>query len=94
MLVGNSASNGKSGQAPGTAGKEPEMNRVLFPVRLVFLEVIREWELFDADEGKDLAVEIREYYIPDFSNWKNHDPYAKEFRKLLRDLNTEASKAA
>ena len=37
--------------------------RVLFPVRLVSFGAIRDWELFDADEGKDLAVEIREYFI-------------------------------
>ena len=71
-----------------------EKKRVLFPVRLVSFEAIRDWELFDADEGKDLAAEICEYYIPDFSNWKNHDHYAKEFKKLLRDLKTEGSKAA
>ncbi len=71
-----------------------EKKRVLFPVRLVSFEAIRDWELFDADEGKDLAVEIREYYIPDFSDWKNHDPYAKGFDNLLRDLKTEGSKAA
>src|SRR5208282_3988984 len=47
-----------------------EKKRVLFPVRLVSFEAIRDWELFDADEGKDLAVEIREYFIPDFSDWK------------------------
>jgi len=29
-----------------------EKKRVLFPVRLVSLEGIRDWELFDADEGK------------------------------------------
>jgi len=71
-----------------------EKKRVLFPVRLVSFEAIRDWELFDADEGKDLAVEIREYYIPDFSDWKNHDSYAKAFQNLLRDLKTEDSKAA
>jgi hypothetical protein len=70
-----------------------EKKRVLFPVRLVSFEAIRDWELFDADEGKDLAIEIREYYIPDFSDWKNHDSYAKEFQNLLRDLTTEGSKA-
>ena len=41
---------------------------------------------FDADSGKDLAVELREYYIPDFSNWKAHDAFETEFAKLLRDL--------
>jgi len=70
-----------------------EKKRVLFPVRLASFEAIRDWELFDADEGKDLAVEIREYYIPDFSAWKNHDPYQKEFEKLLRDLRTEGAKS-
>jgi hypothetical protein len=68
-----------------------EKTRVLFPVRLVSFDAIRDWELFDADEGKDLATEIREYYIPDFSQWKNHDSYQKEFEHLLRDLRTDQS---
>ena len=67
-----------------------EKKRVLFPVRVVSLEAIRDWELFDADEGKDLAVEIRELFIPDFSEWKNHDPYAVGLKNLLRDLKTES----
>lgn len=33
-------------------------------------------------------MEIREYYIPDFSGWKEHDSYKREFEKLLRDLRT------
>jgi len=70
-----------------------EKKRVLFPVRMAAFDAIRDWELFDADEGKDLAVEIREYYIPDFSAWKEHDPYQKEFEKLLRDLRTEGAKS-
>jgi hypothetical protein len=73
---------------------EQEKKRVLFPVRLASFEAIRDWELFDADEGKDLAIEIREYYIPDFSDWKNHDSYAEGLENLLRDLKTEASQAA
>jgi hypothetical protein len=71
-----------------------EKKRVLFPVRLVSFDTLRDWELFDADEGKDLAVEIREYYIPDFSDWKNHNPYGEGLKNLLRDLKTEAPKAA
>ena len=70
-----------------------EKKRVLFPVRLVSFEAIRDWELF-TDEGKDLAVEIREYYIPDFSDWKNHDPYAEGLKNLLRDLKAEQTQAA
>src|SRR6185295_18350934 len=52
-----------------------ENRRKLFPLRLVDLESIQKWECFDADSGKDLAIELREYYIPDFSNWKDHDSF-------------------
>jgi hypothetical protein len=63
-----------------------ENRRKLFPIRLVDFETIQQWECFDADSGKDLAIELREYYIPDFSNWKDHDLFELEFAKLLRDL--------
>ena len=69
-----------------------ENKRVLFPVRLASYEALREWKLFDGDEGEDLATEIREYYIH-FSEWKNHDLDAREFEKLLRDLRREESKS-
>ena len=63
-----------------------EKKQVLFPIRLVDFEVLRAWECFDADAGKDSAREIREYFIPDFSNWRNHDSYRRGFEQLLRDL--------
>jgi uncharacterized protein YjbI with pentapeptide repeats len=63
-----------------------ENRRKLFPIRLVDFKSIQKWECFDADSGKDLALELREYYIPDFSNWKDHDVFEAEFAKLLRDL--------
>ena len=64
--------------------------RMLFPVRLVDFETLRNWECFDADTGKDSAREIREYFIPDFSQWKTaHDAYARAFDRLLKDLQTE-----
>ncbi len=47
---------------------------------------IKEWECFDADRGKDSAREIREYFIPDFSNWKDHDSYQQAFQRLVSDL--------
>lgn len=65
-----------------------ENRRKLFPIRLVDFDAVQKWECFDADSGKDLAVELREYYIPDFSNWKEHDAFEIEFSKLLRDLKT------
>lgn len=39
--------------------------------------------------GKDSAREIREYFIPDFSNWKTHEAYQPAFERLLRDLKLE-----
>jgi len=63
-----------------------EQRQVLFPVRLVPFEAIRAWECFDADTGKASAREIREYFIPDFSNWKDREAYRTAFQRLLRDL--------
>ena len=63
-----------------------EDKRVLFPVRLVEFETLRDWKCFDADTGKDSAREIREYFIPDFANWKDHDSYQNGFERLLKDL--------
>lgn len=66
-----------------------ENRRKLFPIRLVDYDTIRIWECFDADHGKDLAIEVREYYIPDFSNWKDHDSFERAFARLMRDLRAE-----
>ena len=63
-----------------------EQRRLLFPVRLVDYEAIKAWECFDADTAKDLATEIREYYIPDFTAWKEHDAFEAAVDRLLRDL--------
>lgn len=63
-----------------------ENRRKLFPIRLTDYDTLKEWECFDADCGKDLAVEVREFFIPDFSNWKSHDDFEKAFKRLLFDL--------
>ncbi len=63
-----------------------EKRQVLFPIRLIDFKTLQQWECFDSDTGKDSAKEIREYFIPDFSNWKNHDDYQKTFKKLIHDL--------
>jgi hypothetical protein len=60
--------------------------RKLFPIRLVPFKTIQEWRYFDADIGKDSAKELREYHIPDFSNWKDHDAFEAAFARLLADL--------
>jgi hypothetical protein len=71
-----------------------EKRQVLFPISLVSFEKIRDWKNFDADTGKDSAREIREYFIPDFSNWKDHDSYQAAFERLVTDLKTEEKKPA
>ena len=73
----------KARQAERQTGK-----RKLFPVRLMDFETLRDWKCFDGDGGKDLTVELREYFIPDFSNWKNHDSFETAFNRLLKDLKT------
>lgn len=60
-----------------------EDRQVLYPISLIPYEELKTWKLFDADEGRDLAAEIREYYIPDFSKEAN---YTQEFAELLRSL--------
>jgi hypothetical protein len=71
--------------------KEKEQDRrVLFPITLVNFLEIKKWKSFDADIGTDSAREIREYYIPDFTNWNSdHASYKKEFDRLRRDLKAE-----
>jgi hypothetical protein len=69
-----------------------EGKQLLFPITLVPFEAIKPWKLFDAEIGDDSAREIREYYIPDFSNWKNHDSYQTAFQRLVSDLKAGAGK--
>jgi uncharacterized protein YjbI with pentapeptide repeats len=71
--------------------KEKEQKRqALFPIRLVPFDEISDWKAFDADMGKDSAREVREYFIPDFSNWKDAKAYEAAFARLLKDLKASA----
>jgi hypothetical protein len=67
-----------------------EKRQILFPIRLCPFNEIEKWKAFDADTGKDMAREVREYLIPDFSGWKDHDKFEAAFAKLLRDLKADA----
>lgn len=62
--------------------------RKLFPVRLIDYETLERWVCRDSVSRKDLAEEVRQYFIPDFSNWKNHDSFESAFCRLLQDLRT------
>jgi TIR domain-containing protein len=78
------------GRRSAGSGDPRTARQKLFPIRLVSFDCIRDWNCFDADTGKDLAIELREYHIPDFSNWKNHDAFEAAFADLLRDLQAQA----
>jgi hypothetical protein len=63
--------------------------RKLFPVRLIDYETLEHWECRDSLSGRDLAEEVRQYFIPDFSNWKDHDQFEAAFARLLKDLRAD-----
>ncbi|MDT5272845.1 MAG: hypothetical protein QOH49_5031 [Acidobacteriota bacterium] len=69
-----------------------EDRRKLFPIAIVEFNRIKAWKCIDADTGKDLAKEVRKYFLPDFSNWKEHDAFEKAFERLLHDLRAEEAR--
>jgi hypothetical protein len=80
--------------ANARAKEKRQKQQVLFPISIVLFEKSRSWKLFDADAGIDSARELREYFIPDFSNWRNHDDYARAFDRLVRDLKSQGGTVA
>jgi hypothetical protein len=60
--------------------------RKLFPIRLIDYTALQNWECPDSRTGGDLAEEVRQYFIPDFTHWKDHDAFERAFARLLRDL--------
>jgi hypothetical protein len=68
-----------------------ENRQVLFPIGIATRNAIREWSAFDSDSGLDLAKLVRQYHIPDFSKWKDHDAFEASFARLLKDLKTDES---
>jgi uncharacterized protein YjbI with pentapeptide repeats len=73
--------------------EQVEGRKVLFPIRVAPFEEVKAWECFDTDTGRDMARQVREYHIPDFSGWKDHDSFEAGFARLLRDLKAEAERA-
>lgn len=66
--------------------EEEEGEQVLFPISIVPMEKIKSWECFDADTGRDLAIDIREFFVPDMSEWSNSKKYAEQIKRLLGGL--------
>lgn len=72
--------------------RERERNegvQMLFPVRIAPFDMIRKWTLFDADGGRDLAREIREYFIADFSQWTDDAIFLNQAHRLVEALMME-----
>jgi hypothetical protein len=76
----------KSEIAKTRAREVRESRQVLFPISLVLFDEILRWSAFDGDTGKDAAREIREYFIPDFTEWKQDSKYRTAFERLLHDV--------
>jgi uncharacterized protein YjbI with pentapeptide repeats len=66
--------------------QESSGRQALFPLSLVSFDVLRDWELIDADTGVDLAAEVRSYFVPDFSRWQVNSSFEQSVERLLRDL--------
>jgi hypothetical protein len=66
--------------------EQEEGRRILFPVRLVPSERVRAWSCVDPETEEDVAVELREFAIPDFSNWQNEAAVQSSWQRLLNDL--------
>jgi len=67
--------------------EQQQQKQMLFPISIVPFEQIKKWKRFDSDSGRDLAREIREYHIPDFSLWgSDQSAYKTAFERLLKDL--------
>ena len=98
LLILSDASMGsnwvKTEIANARAKEVQQKRQMLFPISIMPFDQIKKWKLFDADTGIDSAREIREYFVPDFSNWKDHDTYAKAFDLLVRSLKADSSRAA
>jgi hypothetical protein len=66
--------------------EKQDERQVLFPIGLAEKNAIMAWSAFEPEMGEDLAKVVREYHIPDFSGWKDHDSFEAAFDRLLRDL--------
>jgi hypothetical protein len=71
-----------------------ESARVLFPVSLLPFERLKNWQLFDADSGQDLAAELREYFVADFSEWHSDLAFQQGMVSLLRGLEDAVDRSA
>jgi hypothetical protein len=63
-----------------------EDRRVIYPVSICSLEELGRWRELDPSTGRDQVRQVRERFIPNFSNWQDHYSYRQVLGALLRDL--------
>lgn len=63
-----------------------EGRNVLFPVSVVPFAALKRWTSFDADSGKDLAVEMREYLIPILGDPNSEAEFASFVDSIVKGL--------
>ena len=66
--------------------EQSDSQRALFPISLIDLEALQQWECLDADSGADLAKKVMEHPITEFRNWRRLEAYQESFSKLLGEL--------
>lgn len=68
------------------ARQRKEGRNILFPISIVPREQVRKWSSFDADSGKDLAVELREFLIPSITDWKDDRAFKQFVDSIAKGL--------
>lgn len=58
----------------------------LVPIRLTSIEAFEKWRSIDPKTGTDLAEEVRGYFIPDFSKWRDPDVFSDCVNQLVASL--------
>ena len=71
--------------------EEREGKQMLYPIALAPSADIKQRNLFDAARSTESAPKIREHAIADFSNWKDHDAYQRNFQQLVEELKGESA---
>ncbi|MGK0374611.1 MAG: hypothetical protein ACJA2E_001083 [Arenicella sp.] len=68
--------------------KEKELTtNVLFPISILEnFDTLKKWSYIDPDTGDNVPRTIREYYIPNFSEWENDEEFEESFSQLLESL--------
>ena len=68
--------------------EKQERRRLLFPVSLASPPMVQSWTLMEPGSFINLAKELRQYPIPNFSDMHHESSYEAALVQLLRDLKT------